>query len=35
LAAHIAARRRDRGFQARLAASLRRNQEILKRLAAD
>ncbi len=35
LAAHIATRRQDREFQARLAASLKRNREILKRLAAD
>jgi predicted transcriptional regulator len=35
LAAHIAARRQDSKFQARLAASLKRNREILKRLAAD
>lgn len=32
LANHIADRRRDRAFQARLKASIKRNQEILKRL---
>lgn len=32
LAEHIAERRRDRAFQARLKASIKRNQEILKRL---
>ena len=35
LAAHIAARRKDRAFQARLKASMERNQEILRRLATD
>jgi len=30
---HIAARRRDKAFQARLKASIKRNQEILDRLA--
>ena len=35
LGAHIAARRKDRSFQARLKASMERNQEILKRLASD
>jgi hypothetical protein len=34
LAEHIARRRRDRAFQARLKASMKRNQEILERLAA-
>jgi hypothetical protein len=34
LAEHIARRRRDRAFQARLKASMKRNQEILDRLAA-
>jgi hypothetical protein len=33
LTEHIAKRRRDRGFQARLKASIKRNQEILDRLA--
>jgi len=33
LAEHIEKRRRDRGFQARLKASIKRNQEILDRLA--
>ena len=33
LAEHIAKRRRDRAFQARLKASIKRNQEILDRLA--
>ena len=32
---HIAARRKDRAFRARLKASIDRNQEILKRLASD
>ncbi len=32
LANHIAERRSDRAFQARLKASMKRNQEILKRL---
>jgi predicted transcriptional regulator len=35
LATHIAARRKDRTFRARLKASIDRNQEILKRLASD
>jgi predicted transcriptional regulator len=35
LAEHIAARRKDREFQARLKASIERNQEILRRLASD
>ena len=35
LATHIAARRKDRTFRARLKASMERNQEILKRLASD
>ncbi len=35
LARHIAARRKDRAFQARLKASMERNEEILKRLASD
>jgi hypothetical protein len=35
LAAHIATRRKDRAFQARLRASMERNSEILKRLASD
>jgi predicted transcriptional regulator len=35
LAAHIAARRKDRAFQSRLRASMERNKEILKRLASD
>lgn len=34
LAEHIERRRRDRAFQARLKASIKRNQEILNRLAA-
>ena len=34
IAEHIARRRRDRAFQARLKASIKRNQEILDRLAA-
>jgi len=34
LAEHIERRRRDRAFQARLKASIKRNQEILDRLAA-
>lgn len=34
LAEHIEKRRRDRAFQARLKASIRRNQEILDRLSA-
>jgi len=34
LAEHIAKRRRDRAFQGRLKASIKRNQEILNRLAA-
>jgi hypothetical protein len=33
LAEHIERRRRDRSFQARLKASMKRNQEILDRLA--
>jgi hypothetical protein len=33
LAEHIANRRRDRAFQTRLKASIKRNQEILDRLA--
>ena len=33
LAAHIAARRKDRAFQQRLRESIERNQEILRRLA--
>ena len=33
LAAHINQRRHDRAFQARLKASIKRNQEILNRLA--
>ncbi len=33
LAEHIERRRRDRAFQARLKASMKRNQEILNRLA--
>jgi len=33
LAEHIANRRRDRAFQTRLKASMKRNQEILDRLA--
>ena len=33
LRGHIAARRKDKAFQARLKASLERNQEILTRLA--
>jgi predicted transcriptional regulator len=33
LSEHIAARRKDRAFQARLRASLERNREILERLA--
>ena len=32
---HIASRRKDRAFRARLRASIDRNQEILKRLASD
>lgn len=35
LASHIATRRGDRDFQARVTASLKRNQEILSRLASD
>ena len=35
LAEHIASRRKDREFQARLKASIERNQEILRRLASD
>jgi type III secretory pathway component EscU len=35
LALHIATRRKDRAFRARLKASIDRNQEILKRLASD
>lgn len=35
LAAHIEARRRDKAFQARLAASIKRNREILDRLASE
>ncbi len=35
LAAHIDGRRRDKAFQARLAASIKRNREILDRLASE
>jgi Ribbon-helix-helix protein, copG family len=35
LAEYIAAKRRDREFQARLRASLERNQEVLRRLATE
>jgi len=35
LAEHIAARRKDKAFQARLKASIERNAEILRRLASE
>ena len=35
LAVYIAARRKDKAFQARLKASIERNEEILRRLASE